>query len=269
MCVGLDPVLERLPDALRGDEAVAGIERFCLEVIEAVAGHVPCVKVQAACFERYRGAGFEAMYRVLAAAQRAGLVAILDAKRGDIGISAGHYAAAFLGPDAPADALTVHSYLGGDSLQPFIEAAAAHGRGLFPMVRTSNPGGEMLQALKLADGRDISEAVADLVAELGDGHVGASGYSLVGAVVGATKPQAAAALRRRMARQIFLVPGFGAQGGTPADVRACFHGDTTGAIVSASRSVLYAFENAPGDWRHAVADAARRFADDVAAAITS
>lgn len=276
MCVGLDPVSGRLPDELRvaGDE-LAGVEGFCLGVIDAVAGHVPCVKVQAACFERYHAAGFNVMFRVLAAARAAGLIVILDAKRGDIGISSEHYAAAFLGPDAPTDALTVHSYLGDDSLTPYLAAAAQHGKGVFPMVRTSNPGGETLQALELADGRSISDAVADMVARLGDAEPAylapGCGYSLLGAVVGATKPAAAATLRARMKRQIFLVPGFGAQGAGPEDVRACFNADTTGAIISASRSVLYAFAEAgPGTaWQTSVADAARRFRDDIASLLES
>src|SRR5690606_4930248 len=141
-----------------------------------------------------------------------GLSVIADGKRGDIGISSAHYAAAFLrGPHA-ADALTVNAYLGADGLQPFIDAAAEEGRGLFALVRTSNPGGDARQGLPLRDGRTVGEAVADMVAGAGAAHVGGSGCSLLGAVVGATKPADARSLRERMPQQLFLVPGFGAQG---------------------------------------------------------
>lgn len=252
-------MLEKLPAALRGGEPVAAIERFCVGVIEAVADHVPCVKIQAACFERYRAAGFDVFFKLTEAAQRAGLLVIADAKRGDIGTSSAHYAAGLLTGPGGADALTVNAYLGADGLEPFADAAAAEGKGLFALVRTSNPGGDAVQGLKLADGRTVGEAVADVVAALGSSkpaYVGGSGDSLLGAVVGATKPADAAALRKRMPHQVFLVPGFGAQGGTADDVRACFREDGTGAIITASRSVLYAFDANDADWQAGVKRAA-------------
>lgn len=262
-CVGLDPVLERLPAAVRQGEPdpVKAIRRFCLGVLEAVADHVPCVKVQSACFERYRAAGFDAFFEMIERARALGMLVIADAKRGDIDASSAHYAAGLLaGADGP-DALTVNAYLGADGLEPFLRVASREGKGLFALVRTSNPGGDALQSLRLADGRSVSEAVADLIAEAGAAqadYLGDSGYSLLGAVVGATKPQDAVALRARMPQQIFLVPGWGAQGGGARDVQACFKPDGTGAIVTASRSVIYAFE-AAGDepWTRAVERAAR------------
>ncbi|MFW6058872.1 MAG: orotidine-5'-phosphate decarboxylase, partial [Phycisphaeraceae bacterium] len=273
VCVGLDPVFDRLPDELKqaGNE-VQAIETFCHEVIDAVAPHVPCIKVQSACFERYRAPGFEAMFRVIEAARRPGLVVILDAKRGDIGLSASHYAAGLLEGAPGVDALTVHSYLGDDSLQPFIDVAARTGKGLFPLVRTSNPGGDGLQGLTLQDGRTVAEAVADMVTQLGAqaGCVSASGYSLLGAVVGATKPTEFVALRRQMWRQVFLVPGFGAQGGALESLRHCFHADGTGALVSASRSVIFAYQDsADASWRDAVATAARDLHEQIAALLAS
>jgi orotidine-5'-phosphate decarboxylase len=264
VCVGLDPVLDKLPAELRSLSAAEAIERFCVGVIDAVAEAVPCVKPQAACFERHGGAGYDAMLRVIEHARKRGLLVIADAKRGDIGVSSAHYAQAF----AVADALTVSPYLGDDALQPFIDAAAAHGSGLFALVRTSNPGSDALQTLQLTDGRSVADAVADMLVRLGEPHVGASGYSLVGAVVGATKPQDAVHLRRRMPRQIFLVPGFGAQGGTADDVRACFNDDGAGAIVTASRSVIYAYANAPSSpWPDAVTRAAVDLRNQIAAII--
>ena len=272
VCVGMDPVFERLPCSLRQGldprsplQAVGAIRAFVEGVLEAVRAHVPCVKFQSACFERYGHEGVRAYHELVSAAAESGLLVIGDAKRGDIGISAAHYAAGCL-DDLPLDgggmlrgpdALTVNPYLGDDALEPFLEVAARSGRGLFVLVRTSNPGGDRLQNLELARGGTVAQAVARMVAEIGASSVGRHGYSLVGAVVGATKPQDAAALRAAMPRQVFLVPGFGAQGGTADDVRACFKPDGTGAIITASRSVLFAYEKTgESDWQGAIERAA-------------
>ena len=262
VCVGLDPVIDRLPSEITGD-TTERIEAWCLGVLEAVAEHTPAVKPQLACFERYGSAGYAVYERVVAAAKQMGLIVIADGKRGDIGLSSAHYAAGMLTGDNAADALTVNAYLGADGLEPFADAAAEVGAGLFALVRTSNPGGDALQGLSLADGRSVSQAVGRIVADLGaskTGYIGESGYSLLGAVVGATKPQDAAALREMMPQQLFLVPGFGAQGGGAEDVKACFKPDGTGAIITASRSVIYAHEkSSSSNWRLAVKDAAKDF----------
>ena len=276
--MGIDPVYERLPAAVhRGrpapvqdvnaQDAVEAICCFVAGVLEAVAPHVACVKFQSACFERYRWCGFEAYDRLINAAKTLDLLVIGDAKRGDIGISAAHYAAGCLADSKLADlgnlpgpdALTIHSYLGADAIDPFLPVAAAEGKGLFALVRTSNPGSDAVQALALAEGGTVAAAVAKLIAELGSDrrYLGDSGYSLLGAVVGATKGAEMAQLRALMPRQILLVPGFGAQGGSAEDVKAGFQPDGQGALITASRSVIYAYEQAAGDdWQHAVRKAA-------------
>ena len=270
VCVGIDPVYERLPADLRGDDSrmeaggrVEAIGLFCADVLEAVAPHVACVKIQSACFERYLWRGVELFHRLIDQARGLGILVIADAKRGDVGVSAEHYAAGCLTP-APfddlgspvgPDALTVNTYLGADSLDPFLKAAVAGGRGLFALVRTSNPGSDGVQCLELSDGRTVSDAVAQMIHDVGSAHelVGRGGDSLLGAVVGATKTADAARLRLLMPRQIFLVPGFGAQGGRAQDVAACFRSDGTGALITASRSVLYAYEKDQNiDWRKAI-----------------
>lgn len=260
VCVGLDPVYERLPAALRGADGPSShadaIRRFSLGVVEAIADRVGCVKIQSACFERYGWPGLSALADVAALARSKGLAVILDAKRGDIGVSAEHYAAASV--VIGAHWTTVNGYLGEDGIRPFL----ADQRGAFVLVRTSNPGGDAFQSLRLADGRSVAEAMADLVAELGASSVGASGYSSIGAVVGATKRQDAATLRARMTRQIFLVPGYGAQGGGVDDVLPCFHADGRGAVVTASRSVIYP-ANGGEAWEAAIAKAAASFADEI------
>lgn len=265
VCVGLDPVVERFPAALRNEAVLSApiaIEQFSHELLSAVAAHVPCVKVQSACYERYGSEGVAALERTIARAKELGLEVILDAKRGDISVSAAHYAAAAFN-HGHADWLTLHGYLGEDSLEPFLH----HGCGGFVLVRTSNAGGDQIQELRLADGRTIAEAVGDLTAALGRRVLGLSGYSALGAVVGATRPETAKRLRERMPEQIFLVPGYGAQGGGVDDVLPCFKSDGTGAIVTASRSVVYAFNAADPNWTHTVEEAAAAFADEIGRAV--
>jgi orotidine-5'-phosphate decarboxylase len=274
VCVGLDPVLEKLPDELRAAisdasdaAAVKAMGQWCQGVLEAVADHVPCVKPQMACFERYHAAGMDLYFSLVQRAKALGLLVIADGKRGDIGLSAAHYAAGLLAGSAGADALTVNAYLGGDGLEPFVQLAADEGKGLFALVRTSNPGGDALQSLLLQDGRRVGEAVGDLVAALGCSqphYLGQGGYSLLGAVVGATKPGDAGKLRQRMPQQIFLVPGFGAQGGTADDVRACFDDQHRGALITASRSVTYPPDATRGDWHAAITAAAKQFKGEIA-----
>jgi orotidine-5'-phosphate decarboxylase len=264
-CVGLDPVLDRLPAALRpadGSDAAAcasAIEAFSVGVIDSVHESCAAVKIQAACYERYGAAGFAAMARVLAHARASGLAVVYDAKRGDIGISAEHYAngARAFG----AHWTTINAYLGSDGIAPFL----AGGQGAFALVRTSNPSGDALQTLPLADGRTIAEAVGDLVSKLGEASIGAGGFSALGAVVGATKRAEIASLRARMPRTIFLVPGYGAQGGTADDVRAAFTHGNQGALITASRSVIYPSFAGSGDWRDAIRAAAVQFAGEIRA----
>jgi orotidine-5'-phosphate decarboxylase len=207
------------------------------------------------------------------------LIVIGDAKRGDIGISSEHYAAGCLedtafadfGPLPGPDALTINSYLGADAIAPFVTSAARGHKGLFALVRTSNPDSDAIQSLALADGRCVADAVAQTVAAAGDADalIGRCGYSLLGAVVGATKPADAAILRKLMPHQIFLVPGYGAQGGTADDVKACFNEDgrgAQGALITASRSVIFAHEQRDDvPWQQAVADAAADLNRQIAA----
>jgi len=283
VCVGLDPVYERLPDELKSPDAsledqLDAIGEFCHTVIELVAPIVPTVKPQIAYFERYGPCGVAAYYEAVCAACDAGLTVIGDVKRGDIGSTAAAYADAHLRTliedDSPwtwaPDAVTVNGYFGADGLEPFVAAARAEGAGLFVLVRTSNPGGAAVQDFSGADGKPLFIHMAEQVAALGDGEglIGESGFSCVGAVVGATYPDEARRLREIMPRQIFLVPGYGAQGATAADCAAAFDASGRGAIVNASRSVIYAFaKQTDVPWQTAVERAARAFAADIAAAV--
>lgn len=230
--LGLDP------DPARVDGGAAGARDFCLRVIAQAAPYCVAVKPQLACFERFGAEGWQAFEDVAQSASDAGLLVIADAKRGDVDATARHYAAAFLRD--PVDALTVNPMLGTDAVQPFLDACASGGQGLFVLVRTSNPGAAELEDLEMADGRPWHEAVADRVRGWGEEIPAGTGLSSIGAVVGATVPERIARLRALMPRTPFLLPGVGAQGGDPAQLGPAFGGHVAGALVSASRSVIYA-----------------------------
>jgi orotidine-5'-phosphate decarboxylase len=251
--VGLDPRAESLPAGmLRGaagpEETAAAYGNFCRGVIDVVAPLVPAVKPQAAFFEQLGPAGMTVLAEVIQYAQQQGLLVIVDGKRSDIGFTAAAYAEGFLGPGGQspwgADALTVSPYLGDDSLRPFVDVAGRRAAGVFVLVKTSNPGGRTFQDL-LLDGRPLYRHVASLVERLAAETAGACGYGAVGAVVGATYPQQLAELRGEMPHSWFLVPGYGSQGGTAADVAAAFDAQGTGAIINNSRGIIFAHARPP------------------------
>ena len=276
LVVGLDPVVELLPVELRGEAdagraaAAGAVERFCKGIVDAVAPYVVAVKPQVAFFEALGSDGWRAFESVARYAREAGLLVIADAKRGDIGSTARAYAAAFLEPAsgvAPlADALTVNPYLGRDSVDPFLAACRRDGAGVFLLVRTSNAGATELQDAMLADGRPLWQHVAQLVDEWGEDLIGAGGLSSVGAVVGATVPRIVGEARRAMPRAIILLPGVGAQGATPADVARAFTAGPASALVTASRSVIFAYRESEADWRSAAGAEAQQLAAQVWAA---
>jgi orotidine-5'-phosphate decarboxylase len=273
LLVGLDPRLDLLPVELRGDahlgrEAAAeAYARFCRGLVDAVAPYVVGIKPQLAFFEALGADGIRALEDVCAYARTAGLLVVADAKRGDIGSTARSYAAAYLeaeeGSQPLGDALTVNTYLGRDSLEPFVAACRRSGGGIFCLVKTSNPGGADVQDLVLRDGRPLWHHVAMMVAELGEDLVGEHGLSNVGAVVGATYPRAVGEARRLMPQAILLLLGVGAQGATPADVARAFTSGPASALVSVSRSVIYAFRATGAEWRTAAAAEAARLQAEV------
>ena len=269
LCVGIDPRLDRMPTDLtagREGDVEAILTAFGVGILEAAGEYAACVKPQIAFFEAHGLPGLRAFAAVVAKARALGIPVIGDVKRGDIGSTAEAYAQAFLSPgaDLEVDAITINPYLGADSLAPFVAAAAAHGKGLYVLVRTSNPGGADLQELVVTEGgARIFQRVAAMVRELGAPHASAdSGLTLVGAVVGATSPEALASLRAEMPDTPFLVPGYGAQGGTAADVAAGYRADGGGAVINASRSINYP-DCAEGDWHAAVARAAKAAQEDL------
>ena len=226
-------------------ETADAVAEFCQAMLDRLAGKVVCVKPQSAFFEALGWRGVEVLDRVLRAARERELLVILDAKRGDIGSTAEGYATAYLGPGAPmsADALTVNPYLGSDSLEPFLEAAEAHAAGLFVLVKTSNPGSGDFQDLEV-EGQPLHARVAALLDQLGPRLQGEeTGWSGLGAVVGATYPETARKAREAMPRNLILVPGYGAQGGAADAAVASFvpgpSGQLEGGVVSSSRGILF------------------------------
>ncbi len=253
--VGLDPRAEMLPEGIlpQGinadpDKQARAYVQFCRGVIDVVAPLVSAVKPQAAFFEQLGPPGMAALAATIEYAQQMGLLVILDGKRNDIGSTAAAYARGFLGPGGQsawgADAMTVSPYLGDDSLKPFVEVAIERGAGVFVLVKTSNPGGGMFQDL-VADGRPLYRHVAEYVERLAAETVATCGYGAIGAVVGATYPEQLAELRAEMPHAWLLVPGFGSQGGTAADMAVAFDRRGTGAIVNNSRGIIFAHARSP------------------------
>jgi orotidine-5'-phosphate decarboxylase len=266
-CLGLDPRWEPLPDEVKSrfdpspEGRAAAFEHFCGRVLEVASPHVAAVKPNAAFFEACGPEGMRVLQRLLAQARALGPVTILDGKRNDIASTAEAYAdAAF--EVWGAGSLTVNPYLGRDSVEPFLASARKHGGGVFVLVRTSNPGAGMFQDL-MVEGRPLYRVVGGQVAAWARERLSEEGWGDVGAVVGATYPAELAELRAAMPEVIFLVPGYGAQGGTAEDVRAALRPDGTGAVVNSSRGILFPFHPSDPRWEDRVAEAARKTAADL------
>lgn len=259
LCVGLDPRWDSLPAEIRTrhdrDNPAAAFEEFCSRVLDIVAPLVPVVKPQAAFFEACGPEGFSALHRLMHKARALGLLTVLDGKRNDIASTATAYADAAFRVWG-ADACTVNPYLGRDAVEPFLASARKADAGVFVLVRTSNPGAGLFQDLTI-DGRPLYQHVGDAVAGWARENVSTCGLGDVGAVVGATYPAEMAVLRAQLPAVPFLVPGFGAQGGTADDAKPAFRPDGTGAIVNSSRGILFPFLPDAPDWEARIEAATR------------
>ena len=269
-CVGVDPHPGLLPETLVADQGDGpGAWRTFIEgLLDACAGTVPLVKVQVAFFEAMGPEGMALYADTLVAARDRGLLTIGDIKRGDIGSTSAAYAAAHLGRDAPfpADAVTLHPWLGTDSLEPFLEACTKTGGGAFVLVRTSNPSGSEFQDPETGG---LAVRVAEAVDRWGADLVGDAGWSSVGAVVGATRPEEIPLLRDAMPRAPLLLPGVGAQGGDAGALGAAFDEAGHGGIITASRSVMNAGTQGGAEWRESLSEAVAAFARDSSGAVTA
>ena len=241
--VGLDTAASYLPHRAElsddFESLASAVTDFNRAIIERIREIVPAVKVQIAYYEAMGVAGMRAFADTCEAARDAGMIVIADAKRNDIGATAGQYAEAFFGKAFYCDMLTVNGYLGTDGIAPFL---AKKDKGIFVLVKTSNPSGGELQDMKLENGLTVYERMAQLTDEWGRDSIGKSGYSDVGAVVGATYPKQAAALRAMLPHTFFLVPGYGAQGGGADGAVAGFDEKGGGGIVNSSRGIICAYK---------------------------
>lgn len=285
--LGLDPKLESIPEPLRSrafgaygetmEGAAAAILEFNKSLIDALCDIVPAVKPQCAYYEMYGWQGMKALSETVRYAQKKGMFVILDGKRNDIGTTMGAYAAAHLGKTRVGatectafggDALTVNGYLGSDGINPLLDVCREEDKGIFVLVKTSNPSSGELQDREFTGGCTLMREMGGLCEEWGKQVPGRHGYSGVGAVVGATYPEQLAELRKELPHTFFLVPGYGAQGGGAKDVAGGFDKNGLGAVVNSSRAILYAYQKEGCDPKDFAA-AARREAVRMRDAIIS
>lgn len=252
---GIDTSFDYLPDDMKNGvkdfkSASAAVLEFNKRIIDNICDIVPCVKVQIAYYEMYGLDGMRTFAETVKYAGKKGMLVMTDAKRNDIGATAECYAKAYLGETAvgdktytafDSDFLTVNGYLGSDGIKPFLGWMQKRDKGIFVLVKTSNKSSGELQDLKLENGKTVYEYMGSLVEEWGKDSIGKYGYSAVGAVVGATHPAQAEILRKEMPHTFFLIPGYGAQGGTADDLKVCFNKDGLGGIVNSSRGILCAY----------------------------
>ena len=286
---GLDPRPEQIPPHIlkeaygRYGETLEGaaqaVWQFNQGLMDALCDVVPAVKPQAAYYERLGWHGMAVLERTIAYAKEKGLFVIADIKRGDIGSTAQAYADAWLGETQVggktlsafgADCVTLNGYMGSDTLEPFVETCKTYGKCLFLLAKTSNPGSGELQNLTAGE-KKVYQLLGDMAEKLGADSRGKYGYGLTGAVTGATYPEELAALRARLPHTFFLVPGYGAQGGTAQDVQHAFDHSGRGAIVNASRSIMCAWQKTGRDgldYQEAARAAAEEMRDAIGAYVT-
>lgn len=286
--VGLDPRLDLIPDFIlselrsrpNDEQVISALTNFHVLILDTIKDLVPAVKPQIAFYEQYGIPGLIAFQNTISAAKERGLLVIVDAKRNDIGSTAEAYANAFLGESDifgikktlfDVDAMTVNPYLGSETIVPFIKVCKEYGKGIFVLVKTSNPGsGDIQDKIISSTKNKVYIDVAEITNNLGNSLVGTEGYSSVGAVVGATYPGAAEELRTILNNNIFLVPGYGAQGATGKDIVNCFNSDGKGAIINASRSITFSGYNkdvSKLDFLNAIYNNAKNMVEDVTIAL--
>ena len=280
-CVGLDTLFDYLPDEMKaGVTTFEGVaERvfdFNKKLMDTLCDIIPSVKVQIAYYEMYGTAGMKAYEETLKYAAEKDLVVIADAKRNDIGSTAACYAKTFLGETKvndlslkafPSDYVTVNGYLGTDGIAPFVEECEKNEKGIFVLVKTSNPSGAEIQNMVLENGVPMYEYMGGLVEKWGESTVGKYGYSSVGAVVGATHPTEAARLRKVLPHTFFLIPGYGAQGGNAEMLKSCFGANGLGGVVNNSRGILCAYKKLGGTYYDAARAATVAMQKDLASVL--
>ena len=260
ICVGLDPMLGYIPSHIvekafqeygeTMEGAAEAVWQFNKEIVDHTCDLIPSVKPQIAMYEQFGIEGLKAYAKTVDYCQKKGLIVIGDVKRGDIGSTSAAYAAGHLGrvkvgntmcSGFHTDFITVNPYLGTDGVKPFVDVCREEDKGIFVLVKTSNPSSGEFQD-RLIDGKPVYEIMGEMCENWGSRQIGAYGYSAVGAVVGATYPEQLAELRKKLPHTLFLVPGYGAQGGQGKDLVHFFNEDGLGAIVNSSRGIIAAYK---------------------------
>lgn len=282
--VGLDTDFDYLPDSMKKNcvnfkDVADQIERFNFNLIDALADFVPSVKVQVAYYESYGFEGLRAFFNTLNYANSKGMITIADVKRNDIGSTAAAYSRAYLSgvniggklqTAFPSDFITVNGYLGEDGLLPFIDDCKRNDKGVFVLVKTSNPSSGQLQDKILGEDKTLYQNMADITSKIGKELIGKYGYSNIGAVVGATHKKQAKQLRDEYKSMFFLIPGYGAQGATGKDIAVSFDKDLKGGIVNSSRGIICAYKKEEYkhlDYKQAAVQAAKLMQEDLVKSI--
>lgn len=282
VCVGLDPRFAQIPETVKAPireemgENLESLSKVLVEfnrgILEAVEAYAPIVKFQISFYEQYGLAGLKALMESCNIAREMNFEIIMDAKRNDISSTAAAYANGYLGKvDVwgkeeilyDLDSMTVNPYLGSDGINPFIQVAREYNKGLWVLLKTSNPSSGELQDLTLDSGDLVYEKLAEQLHELGADWCGDSGYSNLGMVVGATYPKVAAKVRKMLPKSFFLVPGYGAQGAGAAELQPFFNQDGLGAIVNSSRGIIFANQKLGGDYQIAAQTAVQEMRKEI------
>ena len=270
--VGLDTALEYIPSYLfEGRSEVEALVEFNKQIIDATIDVAACFKVQIAYYEALGLKGMSAYKETLDYLRKKDAIIIADIKRGDIAATAKQYAKAHFEGDFEADFITLSPYMGMDSIEPYIPYIEKGNKGVFSLVRTSNPGAEDIEMLKTTDSRDVYKVVGDKIAELGKEIVGECGYSSIGGVIGCTHVEEGIEIRKRFKNMFFLIPGYGAQGGKAEDV-ALYLNNGNGGVVNSSRAILLAYRKQEGvekDFALCAREEAIRMRDEIRAAVES
>jgi orotidine-5'-phosphate decarboxylase len=261
LCVGLDPYIELIPRQFRASSEAATVRNFLSELLPIASEKIAIVKPQISLFERMGIPGLKALQTVIEQARSLGLLVLLDAKRGDIEETARGYAEAYLGENAflQADAVTVNPYMGLDAIEPFVEIAESKGKGVVVLVRNSNPGSDLVQSLETRQGR-LFEVVAESLRDIEGRLAGTSGWSSLAVTVSARSPADSVRIRAILPRSLFLVLGYGAQGGNPSSSIAGLvrgNGGYEGGVVNSSRAVLYPTESSHISWEQSIENSLR------------
>ncbi len=248
VCVGLDTRFSFLPECIAEGKGSAGekIFEFNRRVVDATIDSAGCYKIQIACYEALGLEGLKCYAQTLSYIREKGCVVIADVKRGDISSTASMYAKAHFSGDFEADIITVNAYMGEDAISPYYDYISGSEKGLFILVKTSNPSGVDLQDLKTENGEPVYLRMAKKVSEWGEAFMGGSGFSSIGAVAGCTYPAEFAAIHAAMPKCFFLIPGYGAQGGTGKDIAEFFKNGVCG-VVNSSRAILTAHKDKTED----------------------